>query len=672
LRKYSIKFKSLFIVFVAVIVVATIALNINFNSRKNEVIQTTNRNFRQEISLGRIIYLPPNFLILKSTVIKEAAQQQNKLLIVIPTILIRFSLPEFIIKRHLYILDIDCYKPQADYYEFANFLKNNLSGILDFICHLPRQDIKFEIKDARFYFAQNTDNPDFISTSFNLQIKEDSVSADGYIASKRNNFSSMPLKYNCKGTITKEGFAIKKLELLRENFYTQLWGNISENALNLNGFAFMNTLFKEPFYKEPAINILDRVRILLHRPKASQEAFKLPLANLYLLDVDCQANLAFPSIKIERLSFSLNNIPFNLKGDIVLDNPLSMDLAVSSYLTNLKETRTENLKRIDLAIKGILEDKEFNGDCLLNIDFVKKEKGAPPLEKSEINLKGFGVNFKQYPRVKTHIDEASLFCKTDTNDYRVLLKGLNASFYLKNSRLKFVKFNSLFYDGFLKGEAQLNITETPPRINSIIRVIGVSANNLDGILIHFSKVYGKLASLMYFSNYPDLGLKGSMSIQNGCLKNFEFFKWLADLFDLPPLKKVDFTKASSNFSVDKKGASLHQIYLESKDVRLNGYFNLGMNDLVSSKLSLGLTRKLLKESNKFTPLLKLLGEEFSYLDFNFQLSGILHKMNFLWLESDFKRKLKVSVPKFIERRIDNDIENIIESISAKSKRGGEK
>ena len=78
-------------------------------------------------------------------------------------------------------------------------------------------------------------------------------------------------------------------------------------------------------------------------------------------------------------------------------------------------------------------------------------------------------------------------------------------------------------------------------------------------------------------------------------------------------------------------------------------------------------RELLKESPKFSRLLKLVGEDLESLRFNFQLSGILHAMNFQWLKSDLKKELQDRIPNFIERKIERGVEEAIESVSEKEK-----
>jgi hypothetical protein len=156
-----------------------------------------------------------------------------------------------------------------------------------------------------------------------------------------------------------------------------------------------------------------------------------------------------------------------------------------------------------------------------------------------------------------------------------------------------------------------------------------------------------------------------MAIRKGYIMNFEFFKWLADFFNLPSLKRVDFGRATTNFTVNEKGASLLKMRLESQDVNVKGYFGLGQDSMVSSKLFLSLSRRKLKESPKFTPVLRLVSPELNSLSFDFQLSGNLNTMNFQWLESTFKNELQDAIPGFIQRKIERTVEEAISTISAK-------
>ena len=655
LQKYLTK-AILFLSFTAlsIVVAATIAFNIILARSKNTIIQAADKYFTQKLSIENAIYLPPDFIVIRNASVQEAA---------VPALWLRFSLPELIARRRVSISTVYFYRPRMNYSKFSRLLRDNFQQIIEFIKHLPKQDIKISIKEAELGLEQKGKSADYIAANFFLKIKGNSVSVSGSMSKdsygpflKSGNgikrpVRGLPLRCIFKGAIIKDGVSIENLEFMREDLYSKLLGSYTGDVFRLSGFALMNTLLKGRGHQEAAPRRAGRFR-----------AIDLSKVNLYVLDIDCQINLIFPRIQIERLNFALNNNPISLKGGILFSEPVSLDLELSSDQRQSEKAHTENLKRIDLRIKGVLGNNAFNGNGMLNLDFIKKKKANPPLERLKLDFKELTLHFAEYPRIKMSLEELILFCLTESNTYRVFLNDFNALIHLQNEKSKFIEFNSLFYDGSLKGWGRLDLDGLPARISSVIRLRDVNANKLDGLLIHFSKVYGRLFGQVYFSSYPHLGLNGGMVMEKGYLRDFEFFKWLADFFNLPSLKRIDFAKASSNFTVDAEGASLHEIKLGSKDVNLSGHFKLGADDLVSSKLSLILSRELLKESPKFRPLLKLADPELNALNFNFQLSGILHAMNFKWLSSDFKKEAQDAIPNFIERKIEKDVEDIIESV----------
>jgi hypothetical protein len=453
---------------------------------------------------------------------------------------------------------------------------------------------------------------------------------------------------------------------MRENLYAKLWGNIKSSVLKLNGFVFINTLYKDSSYLQPVSSLFDKINAFLKKLEAPSDIAGLPKANIFILDIDGQLNFKLPQVSIERLNFSFNNAPVCIKGDISFSDTIGINISASSLMTRLKDTSAESLRKMDLTLAGTIDEKTLRGDGMLDFDFVaKKKKGSPPLDKFSMDFKKIALNFELFPVISLDFGEVDLLCSTDTNTYRINLKDLKAESLPGRSRFNKVAFASKVYDGAMKGKGWIDWSKFPPRINAVMRVRNLNANRLDGILIHFSKVFGKLSSQMCFVNYPDMYLRGSAAMQKGRLANFEFFKWLSDLFALPSLQKIDFNKARFNFSVDSRGAGLSGIDLNAPQVGAAGYFNLGENDMVSSKLALILSRGLLKESSKFAPLLRLIEKDIESLRFNFQLSGNLHRMNFQWLKSDLKSQLQDSIPNFVEWQIEKKVKDIIDSIEVK-------
>lgn len=669
-RRFLTSLKRLCLIGVILLVLATVVCNFIFASGKQALTQATNKYFTQRLSVSRPLYLPPHFIILRNFSFTETGDGQKACILKVPLIFIRFSLKEALVRRRLVLSHITCYRSSADSVQLARFVRDHFSAIIDFLRSLTWQDFRFSLKGARLDLMEQAGSPRFLTVHGDLKIQGESLSAQGTIRKDvgvRGLARGAPLYFGLQGVLTGKDLVFNKVEFKRENLRAEFWGSTDGTYVQWNGFAFANTLFKETH--EPAslgssiMRWAKKLERFKRKPKKSAELSGLPKADFYLLDLDCRLRADLPLVRIEHMNFSLNSIPLSVKGNISLDTPLALDLAVSSFLGNLKDAKKENLKKIDLKIKGTLQDKVLTADALLNFDFLKKGKDATPVEQAQGLLKGLSLSFDQYPLLKLSVKDSDLFCKTDTHEYKVAFRNFFAWLHLKDKRLKRAKFKSLLYDGLLFGQGRIDTKDLFPKITLIVRVRDVSAQKLEGLLIHFSKVFGKLSSTMFFRNDPDLDLRGRVNVQKGHLDNFEFFKWLAQLFDIPRLKRVDFDRASSHFSVNAKGAGLQNMDLESQDVGLRGDFGLGPHDLVSSQLALTFTRELLESSPKFTPLLRLVGKDLASFCFEFQLSGILHKMNFRWLQSDFKNRLQNAIPNFIERRIDKNIEEAIQAIT---------
>ncbi|MCK5493186.1 MAG: hypothetical protein KAJ14_08755, partial [Candidatus Omnitrophica bacterium] len=163
-----------------------------------------------------------------------------------------------------------------------------------------------------------------------------------------------------------------------------------------------------------------------------------------------------------------------------------------------------------------------------------------------------------------------------------------------------------------------------------------------------------------YRNWPNKKFYGTIIVRDGTLSNLQFLDWLSKFFKIPQLNQIDFSDISANFLVNNDIASLQNISLTSEDVGVGGYFRLYDNQLINSRLSLFFSREVLEASPRFKLILKLLGKDFTDLGFDFQLSGLLHDINFKWLDSYFKKRVRDSIPDFIERGLERKIDNIIQ------------
>jgi len=162
------------------------------------------------------------------------------------------------------------------------------------------------------------------------------------------------------------------------------------------------------------------------------------------------------------------------------------------------------------------------------------------------------------------------------------------------------------------------------------------------------------------NNEPEFKVTGDLHLKDGYVENYDFLNWVADTFDLP-VRRVDYSDATSNFTVDLQKAGLQEIDLISPDVKIKGDFFISKNSLVNSKISLFLTKELLAKSSKLVAVVRMFDPGVELFNFDFRLSGNQHAMNFQWMLNDFKRTIQSRIPDFIERIIERRIDKNLES-----------
>ncbi len=645
-----------------------IGCNLAFNLQKNKISALANAFFTQKLTIGNLLYLPPGYIFAKDVAFVEKTNLSDKKIITFPLLMFYFSPLQSFKTGKIVITDIQVYNPNSDYRDLRDFVKSNSKQIWSFLLALPRQDIEFKIKGVHIGLASENGGPGYVNSRLFLKIKDGAFF--GYGACSRNLLNrpaGIPFDYSFKGTLDANGITVNDLEVMRDNLYVKLWGGVHDLVLRVNGFSFLNTAFKEYAYFEPFQTTKENYANFLRGFPPPPKAVEMPVVDFFILDLDSQIDFSSPEINIQRLKFSLNNNPMSLSGKINFfpDKPVFLDLLYSTTFSQIKGWPIQGpvSKKVSVALKGDFQENVFIGNTNIKFGFLKKNPGNLPLEEFNAELENLILSFKHYPKVTVSAKNADVFCRTNSRNYRAQLQYLGLAANLKGAQEKTAQFDSRFYDGRIKGRVTVDMSQSPPAITSYLRIKNVTANKLESLLEHFSKVHGKLSGQMRFKSLPAPNLKGGLIVNQGYIEDFEFLRWLAGFFDLPSLKKIEFPRATLNFSVDPEGAGLSNINLISSDLALSGAFHLGVSDMVTSKLSLTCSRPLLERTEKFKPLLRLAGEDVGALTFDFRLSGSLHQMNFLWMESDFKRKLRDAIPGFMERNVEKKIEESLSPVA---------
>lgn len=666
LRKYLSKYL-FFIIIIAILLILVFFYSATslLNSKKVYIEEILSIYLQKKVAIQSVRYQPLNSIVLDGLTIVKTDATGSEQLMFCKKAMLSFSLIE-LAKRNLVLTSIYLNNPISKVVDYSYFSKNGLDQFIGIVNSLLiNQALDIVIEDAVLPLYEQEELSDYLVVDSKIDIKKKGkILSRGSIVlvllSEPQHSSENKLDYNFTGNFTRRGVVIDNLELQKENLYLKSWGELEGDFFRLSGSIFSVRPLGTYYLRKP--KFLDKIEKFFGRKEKSATQIIIPsMSSLNIFDLGCLVKFIPDGVSIENLSFSLQDMPFRLKGDILFLEPIKLNLQIASFPSQPLPERLQNPRRFDLEIDGTMEDEKFNGR--LSLDFLAKIRAKKSHETIEANFRNLSFYHLNNNRLGLNFKEANISCLANNNLYSILLEDLNALVSVADKKSLSIEFISGLFDGSMKGIGSINFDQIPFKSNFKVSIIDVSANKLSSALAYLSKVYGKLTSEISYRNYSSTNLEGSLSISEGYLDDLKFFGWLSDFFSMPPLKKLNFNKISANFLISDEISSLKDISLESDDINLDGYFNILANDLVSGKLSLVFSEQLLASSAKLTRLLRIL-KEVSTVNFDFQMSGLYQNMNFKWLASDFKNGLQKLLPAGRERNLEQQIEEAVANITS--------
>lgn len=618
--------------------------------------------FKRQVVIEKINYLPPNFIVLKNISTLKQKSPINKLLFSAEKIKLAFSLKTLLKDRSFLVSGIYLYQPRIDFVEILDFskcllsMRNIFKQAVDSLCSLAfKQNMKITVADGFLTLAR----PDNFSSNIFIKVLE--ISPKGNITTKglinlypENDPEAFG--YSLNGSFNKNSFLMENLEFKNTNFYAKFWGSLEGDILRCKGFSYLSNFFRESSAaKEGLLQKMRKIKNLLPKIQIT------PVSNvgdLNIMDLDCSIKLSDEGIEVDNLSFLLNNAPVSLKGGIKSAEQILLDIKLSYFPGQSLSVRLKN-RGFDAQATGALSYGQFSGK--VGLSFLSKKGAEVSDQKIEVDFKNLSPALANKKHLRVAFDEANFIYISGNDLYKLEFKNFKSLFITDDKKIKF-GFSSSIYDGSLGGYGLGDISQFPFKNFLSIKARGLNARELNVSLARYCNLYGKLDSDIHLYNLPELNLIGKVKINNGYIENLNILRWLSDFFALEELKKVNFNNLSGRFLINGQAVGLEQVSLNSGSFNLGGYFRLNKNNLVSGKVFLSLSQELLKRSKKFKPLLDLLSKEVRFVNFDFQLSGLFDSMNFKWLESEFKNKLRSSLPGFIKRGVERQLEDAINSI----------
>lgn len=666
-----------------VLVVSTV-FNILLGLNKARIIGAADALISDRFDVGYMAYVFPNIVVIKNAVITPSDDPDPARVVKLPTVTAEFSVLEFVLRQNVAVQKIKLYGPHLHHGYFSDFLKRNGKQLLDFLLTLPRVDFRFSVKESVWDFTQGPGGPDYVQLDFVFLMKKDTVwirgagRKDKYVYAPKyktrwqRQSAGLPLEFDFKGVWAGEGLFIDYLTLTRKNIYLKLWGSLFREKLQLNGFSFLNTSVREEYQAIKSAKRADRIREYLRKIQKPVPVDHFQDKDLYIMDMDCLARISLPRVDVERLNFNFNDVPVTVKGALLFNDLFSTELDIGLDPAQSKNFPMKNLNRIRWHLTGASDGKAFTSDNDIRVSFDKAKAPNFPIEKIDGSFKGLRFLLDQYARPSVHLDRAETTITIGENLHKLFLENAVISLNALKSTLRLLEIRSPFYGGKLAGKFWLTTGRPAPKIDGTVVLNDVDVRRLDELFFDFARAEGRLFGRIHLTSVPRLSLDGQFDMYNGRLKNFSFFQWLAETFNLPSLRQVDFRQVSSGFTADMDALKFKGILLSSGNVNISGDFAIDKSSLVTSYLSLAFSKKLLGESAKFRPVLRIFGEDTPMVIFDFQLAGPQEALNFQWMPSPHKNMIQERIPNFVERIIERRIDEMMAPVEAPQEATGRK
>ena len=664
-QKYIIRgFFFLIGVLILLTVITTVSLNVYFLFSLDNITLNLANYIGENIKLSSVYYLPPAILVLNKIKFLDVSRSPH--LEYIDQLKVSFSIKKALLKNKFVPQNIKIKEPKLYYYGIGSVEKDQLYDIARLLRFFFSQNPAIcNIESAKIFMPNKDGIQRCITLDSFLRFNGISFSNSGSInilkiyPDKENNPISYSdaLSYKLEGSLTQNGFLVESLSLKKNKIYLKLQGEFLDNDLHLNGYMTAGE-FLETYPDYTGLFMKFKSSILRSRPYIQIVGSSKPSLNVQ--DIDLSVNISYPLIQVDKITFDLNDVPSIVYGNIMLIDSPSFDFNFRSYPDQMPANRINNVKALDLKLTASLALNGINGDC--SLDFTKENSDGNRRDNIRVGFKELSYYLDQKGDTQIKSNCLDISYKAD-QDYNIKLEDVAIT--VDNVKeVRNISFLSKLSGGTLSGEGFVVIEELPLRFNINFNPIDVDSDSFD--FLFFPHVFGKLSGNINYSNYPESRLDGDMVIKEGRTEGLDFLIWLSDFFAIPSIRDIDFNNVNSSMSITDNSISFKDISLDSKDVKIDGYFKIDSSDFLSSKVRLALSKSVIAESSKFRPLLRILGDELDYMEFDFQLSGFKDVVNFKWLESEFKARLRESIPGFVERGLERKVEEVIKSFSLES------
>ena len=652
-------------------------------NQKHAIESSLSQSFGQPVRIREIVYVPPLFVVLRDVLVENSSPGAGPLLRVERvnlglSPLALFNEQRFAL-RHIHLVH-----PLIDLSADPQFLSEHLRGSIAAIAgaaHGPT--LAVSVEEARFEVRRTDAGIGAVVASLRVDfearqrvvssgsIRFDELAGAMPLGEKLRGRSRAALSYRFSGSVVPEGVTINELTIRQGDIRLSCDGSVQQDTLILGGSGRVDNYYYDKRLLVPGqekLTLKGLVDMI-----AGRSAREPGLADLPLTGLSVRLKLLPRAVMMEEAAITVGEIPVRVRGDIAAGESIRLRLQAGIF-PDAAENTPEFLRRIDAGVDGAWQAGCFSGEAWLSR--VNKDAPRSPMHLVRTTVQEATVSMAKDRRLSVTAPNADITVKIGREHQALFLTDVDVGLGLADMLALEATLTARLFDGEVKGRAYLDRHRHPAGAGVDLTVRGVSANQLDELLLSLFGPYRRLSVRLpaeritgtfdgdiHYTNLPRPELRGDMTIANGTLKSVRFGVWLADFFGLAALRNLEFSRLGGVFRMSEDAVDLQEITLDSAPAKISGSVRLEKSEWLSGKLTLIVPVKVLAESRKFQKLISLLRGELDQLEFSFQLSGLYKTPNFKWQQSVFKQKLQERLPGFVARGIERKVEQAMQGIA---------
>lgn len=535
------------------------------------------------------------------------------------------------------------------------------------IAYTHNENIKLLLKDARL--RQGEERLNFDSTvQFKYRFPQ-----DAYV-SKLFSGNELKQEMNCslQGTLKEKDLIIELISLTagkdqilgtgvtrgyaEKNPYIDI--NFMQSVISLESLSFLKDRLDvdgHTFFFARLYGAMDDAKIILSGKLQDCSLSSLPgREQLYeIKGLDAALNYKDNEFRLENSSLKINSLPLNIrmlsvfldKPDIILDISLTQEFIASSGLP---------LQRLEVVLKGKAK-RVLEGNAELNLSYLKA--GANVDMRGY--FKGISLDYRKPFLKDFSCAKIELIRKEGGKIQKLSFSDFKSGIHTDKNRSEVKQLAMNGYGATLAGEMALGAQKSP-FLGFTLKGEGLEAESLfHDINITDKILTGDTKVKITFDNKSPEFLKGAFFIKKG-RANLDI---LAKIIGSASLKSTNFDTMDIHFLFTKEKITITDLRMHSSDVQLEASWDT--NGSIEGKLNLKLSSQLLNQSPPFKKLLSMTRIKSPFIDFDFTLGGTPEVVRVEWLKGEFRDKIKKALPARIEKSIENNLDKMIDELSAK-------